>query len=170
MSNIIKMVDPVKARAERKVMRRLQMDMNAAERPLIEHEKRAMSMMKQMRQERIRATTPEIDTLDLIMDRQVAIRGVEEMTNRALIELRRRLVTAEKLVATRTRERDQANKAHKLKTQGLKDTQKNLRKTLEQKDTAIRVLVAKLDKAEKLTVKSLEPESGGVVHPDNILG
>lgn len=169
MHNITKMIDPVKARAERKVMRRLQMDMNASERPIVEHEKRVLKAMKQVTQERIRATTPEIGTLDLILDRQLAIRGVEDVTNRALIDLRRRLVTAEKLVATRTRERDQANKAHKVKTQGLKDTQKNLRRLVEQKDTAIRVLAAKLEKAERLTIKSLDPD-GSVNHPDNLLG
>ena len=137
---------------------------------MVEYEKRALKIGKQVTQERIRATTPEIGTLDLILDRQLAIRGVEDATNRALIELRRRLVTAEKLVATRTRERDQANKAHKLKVQGLKDTQKNLRSVIEKKDTAIRVLTAKLDKAERITVKSLEPEGGSASHPDNTLG
>lgn len=176
MNNIIKMVAPTQTRTERKALRRLEMATSAEGHSITKALKRSISLSKQNAQKRIRATTPEIQTLDLILDRHRKLKAIEDTTNQALIDLRRRLVMAEKLATTRTRERDQANMAHKVKLQGLLDAQTNHHKTISQKNAAIKILQLKLTKLAKHTVTPPESEFAEICmddsmnHPENFIG
>lgn len=109
-------VNPVQTRAAKKAQTRAMLELRKLVKPVVQQEKRivkSINAARLTRAEKIRAATPEIETLDLIVEKNQALRAIDAAVDRELIELRRRLVLAEKLVATRTRERDAANQAHK---------------------------------------------------------
>jgi hypothetical protein len=150
-------VNPVQARKERKEQTRLQLERNKATRGLCNEFKGDLKDQARRTQERIRATTPEIRTLDVIEDRRTVIQYVEDATNAELIRLRRRLVTAERLVETRTRERDAANRAHKAKVHALENSRAAHAKIIKDKNSVITYL------HNKIETKTLVGSNG--VHP-----
>lgn len=151
MDNIIRMVDPVKARQERKDRIRTQMEENSLTKSARQNLKTNLRLDRIDGAEFVRKTTPEINTIDLITKRQKTLSKLEAETDRELISLRRRLVTAEKLVKTRTRERDSAKKAHKAKIQSFECSREALHKLIAEKDVAISLLFKKLERLEKRT-------------------
>lgn len=109
-------VNPVQSREARKAQTRAKLAMMKLTQPMARQEKlmlKAINKAKETRAAQVRAATPEIASLDLINEKRKALRIIDETVDREIINLRRRLVTAEKLVVTRTRERDSANQAHK---------------------------------------------------------
>lgn len=156
MGDIISMVDPVRARAERKAHTRLMMEENRRTKRDRKNLKLNIKLDKIEGAEFVRQTTPEIKTLDLIAVRQKTLAQLEAATDRELISLRRRLVTAEKLVGTRTRERDSAHNAHKVKVQALASSRSTFRKQIAEKEVAISLLLKRLERFENRSNKMAE--------------
>jgi|SRR5579859_1726359 len=149
MNEIIKMIDPVRARQERKAQTRLLMEENSRTKFDRKNLKTNIRLDRIEGQEFVRRTTPEIKTLDLISKRQKMLSQLESETDLELISLRRRLVTAEKLVVTRTRERDSANRAHKRKTEAFKSSRESLHKIIAEREVQISLLLKRLERFER---------------------
>ena len=134
MNDVIRMVDPVKARAERKDRTRLHMEENRRTKSERKNLKTNLRLDRINGAEFVRRTTPEIKTLDLIAARQKTLAQLEAATDLELISLRRRLVTAGKLVEIRTRERDSVKDAHKKKVIALSQSRETFRKQIAERE------------------------------------
>lgn len=146
-------VDPVRARQERKAKRRKEQEFNKTFHTLKGETKIGLKSKKRVTQARIRATTPFIEVIDLVNNRRDALRGIEESTDNVLVALRRRLVFSEKLLASRTRERDSANRAHKAKCQALTQSQAAFKQKLEESKKVKSLLLKRIIDLEETVSK-----------------
>jgi hypothetical protein len=168
MKEIIKFVDPVKARSERKARRREEQAMTTKVTNYRVEMKQDLKLSKKLTQARIRATTPLVDVLDLVDTRRESIRGIEKSTDNIIIALRRRLILAEKLVKGRTLERDLANRAHKSKCEALKQSQNDLHRAITKQKELVKFLFKRVETLEAKLEDYQEREIASVISTNGI--